>query len=341
MSEAAYDIRPGVPDDLPGIVALMERSLGSGVAPHTPAFWAWKHHDGPFGPSPVSVATSPDGGLVGLRVVTNWRWQSEGAVFDAIRPVDTATDPDWRRRGIFKRLTLRLVDEADGRGTHFVFNTPNDASGPGYQRMGWSLVDRVGVRVAPVRPLRIAARLRLGGPDQVAPLVDDGSLDALLNEPHLDAFLAGAAEHDARLRTPRDRAFIDWRYRRIPGMQYIARWSFDAAGGALVLAHRRVRRGLDELTVSEVLVGPGERSRRIATGLLMDLRRVAPVDHLMAVAPVATRARRALDAAMFVPAPVSIGIQLMARPLSALPSGAPDPLHPASWAVSLGDLEVF
>ena len=176
---AAYTVRDGTAADVPKIVALAQRALGGGVLT-SEAYWRWKHLASPFGASPVRLAVGPDGQVVGLRTFTRWEWASADATITAVRPVDTATDPGWRRRGIFKTLTLRLVDQATSGGGGFVYNTPNDQSHPGYLKMGWTDVCRVPIRMLPLRPARMAARLvarRLGGsPLEVADFPDDGSV---------------------------------------------------------------------------------------------------------------------------------------------------------------------
>ncbi len=346
MSDSpTYTTRNGRPDEVEAIAALMQAGLGAGQAPRTVEYWRWKHQNSPFGASPVRVAVAGDdpdsGALVGLRVFSRWSWRCDAGDVTAVRPVDTATHPEWRRRGIFRRLTTELVEQAQAEGTGFIFNTPNAQSGPGYLKMGWSHVEDVRVRISPVRPARLAIRLRRGGDLREVPLTDDGSIRRLLEERGLDTFLDACGDADPRYQTPIDRAFVRWRFADVPGFIYRALWSFSGTSGAVVLFRRRTRRGLDELSVSEVLLGPDAASERTAVELLMALRKAAPVDHLMAISPGGTRAGRALSRALFVPAPPKIHMTLMARPLAQLPAGVPEPTHAASWNVTLGDLELF
>ena len=63
--------------------------------------------------------------------------------------MDTATHPDFQRRGIFSRLTEAAVEAARDDGVDLVFNTPNEKSGAGYLKMGWQEVGPIGVMVRP------------------------------------------------------------------------------------------------------------------------------------------------------------------------------------------------
>ncbi|HXK17608.1 MAG TPA: GNAT family N-acetyltransferase, partial [Polyangiaceae bacterium] len=150
-----YQIRPGSDADIPAVIELMRLALGEGKIPRTREFWTWKHRNNPFGSSPMWLATQGDA-VIGVRLFMRWRWQFAGGrdSLQAVRAVDTATHPDWQGKGIFKRLTLGLVDDMTRAGTAFVFNTPNQQSRPGYLKMGWQQVGRVSLWIKPSRPLR-------------------------------------------------------------------------------------------------------------------------------------------------------------------------------------------
>ena len=133
------------------IIELCRASLGWGPDDPNEAFFAWKHDENPFGPSPAWVAETGDGDIVGLRVFLRWRFHTpEGETLRAVRAVDTATHPDHQGKGIFTKLTLGAIPDLHDEGVDLIFNTPNDKSRPGYLKMGWSQVGRVpvGVRLA-------------------------------------------------------------------------------------------------------------------------------------------------------------------------------------------------
>jgi GNAT superfamily N-acetyltransferase len=144
-------IRAAADNDIPAILDTLRAALGeSPVLRRTPELWAWKHVLNPFGPSFVFVAVAGGGRIAGVRAMMRWRLVTpDGDVLTCVRPVDTATHPQYERRGIFRRLTMTALDAARAEGVHLVFNTPNDKSGPGYLRMGWEEVGQIGVLVRP------------------------------------------------------------------------------------------------------------------------------------------------------------------------------------------------
>ncbi|MFF1908080.1 GNAT family N-acetyltransferase [Kitasatospora sp. NPDC058218] len=159
---AELTFRPLAEADLPAVLDLLTASLAGGpTGTRTADFFTWKHRLGPFGASPGLVAETPDGRLAGVRLFLRWQWHEglTGRTVTAVRPVDTATHPDFQGRGIFRRLTLDLLEQISGQA-ELVFNTPNGNSLPGYRKMGWQELGRVPVALRPVRPAAFARGVR-------------------------------------------------------------------------------------------------------------------------------------------------------------------------------------
>lgn len=327
MSE--LEIRRATPDDIADIVALLAEGLGSGEAPRSAEFWRWKHVQNPFGESPCLLALR-NGRIGALRAFLRWEWDAGSERVRAVRAVDTVTHPHFRRQGLFRKLTLQLVEEMRQEGVAFVFNTPNRYSRPGYLKMGWETVGRVPVLV---RPRRLTGLLRSLGPASPAPLPELSELPDVTDVPEvLLEEVASRRESSRGYRTPRSVAYLNWRYQRIPGIRYHALWNRDSAP-ALVIFRGRLRRQMSEVTVTEVF---GDRLE--AAVLLRQVARKATVDHLAASAPRGSEARAALGTAGFVPLP-GAGSVLTVRPLGNHPD--PDPLRMESWELSLGDIELL
>jgi GNAT superfamily N-acetyltransferase len=336
-TKPAIAVRPLASGDEPALLELLGVTLGGGPAGRRPPeFFRWKHHQNPFGPSFMLVAES-EGRLVGLRAFMRWRFEGDGHSFAAVRAVDTATHPDFQGRGVFSRLTLAALEALQGQ-VDLVFNTPNRASRPGYLKMGWREVGRVPVAVRVRRPVRLARGLR--APSDRLPtgpaVAAEPAARALARTEQVEALLAAVPTDDGRLRTPRDLGYLRWRYGSAPLLGYRAVTEED--GGELTgLAIFRVRpRGAAwESTVAEVLVPAGDRGA--ARRLLRRVARAAPVDHLTLHAPSRTATAAAAAGAGFLPTPG--GMALVVKPLH--DGIRPDPTGLRSWALSLGDLEVF
>jgi len=214
LNDTTYTIRLAEEKDLPAILELVQKSLGTGSIPRTAEYWSWKHEKNPFGRSPCLVAEA-DNTLVGLRVFLRWSWRSNGQDVPAVRAVDTATRMDWRGKGIFSRLTGRLLEEMKKDGVSFVFNTPNQLSRPGYLKMGWQDVTRVPVYIRPLRPFRIAASL-LGivSRERMEPPVLNGVPEAkeVLEPGKLEALMPQLVQEERRLHTSCNEEYLQWRY---------------------------------------------------------------------------------------------------------------------------------
>ncbi|MGA5702913.1 GNAT family N-acetyltransferase [Peterkaempfera bronchialis] len=348
-------VRPWVEGDLPELLRLLTASLAGGPTGERSAdFFTWKHLRNPFGVSPGLVAETGDGRLAGVRLFLRWEYAAAGRPVRAVRPVDTATHPDFQGRGIFRRLTLDLLDRV-ADDTALVFNTPNASSLPGYLKMGWQPAGRVPIAVRPVRPAAFArgvravlARRAAPAPPQDAgarcPLPgaadwfagqqrDDsaGPLAELLRE------RAEADAGDARLATVRSAAFLRWRYGEAPGLDY--RVITVVRGGELagVAFGRPRRRGpLTEFTLADAVVRPGDRA---TAARLLRMAARSGCDHVATHLAAGTEPAAAALRSGYLTAPRA-GMTLVSR----APGGGPGPGGAggvAGWRFALGDLEVF
>lgn len=333
---AAVGIRPYRDADEQAVVELLNDSLGAGPAGRRSAeLFRWKHLENPFGRSFMLVAEA-SGRIVGLRAFMRWEFVAGGRRFRAVRAVDTATHPDHQGKGIFARLTLEALDTLRD-GADFVFNTPNQKSLPGYLKMGWQVVGQVPIRVRVRRPLRFAMHARswrTASDSGDVPTVGAPRAGEALDD-RIDGLLANR-ERPIGLFTAADGAYLRWRYGRAPLLDYRAVTMGDHGHvEGLAVFRVRLRGSLVEGTVAETIVrGGGER---IAARLLRAVRRSAPLDHLTCSFPRGSAALEGARRSGFVRAPA--GMTLVVNPL--VHDLSPDPLDRASWALSLGDLEVF
>lgn len=340
---SAYQIRPGTDADIPAVVELMRAALGEGKIPRTAEFWSWKHRENPFGASPMWLAVAEEQ-VVGVRLFMRWRWQYAGGASsaEAVRAVDTATHPDWQGKGIFKRLTLALVDDVTRGGTAFVFNTPNEKSRPGYLKMGWRQVGRVSLWVKPYRPLHALRKvlLKAGDDDELvepAPQVEPVATRAMLQSATEAQLFERVLARTPRFATPLSASYLDWRYVRCPAAAY--ELSSVEPRRALVVQRQRSRRGLRELTLTELIVESSLSGVRAGIATVRRALAAARPDYAIAALRPDTTEAAVLAACGFVPAPL-IGPILTVRELNPT-SLAPNPLSPLSFHASVGDLELF
>ena len=332
-------IRRATRGDEEAILDLVRVSLGEGTIPRTLDYWRWKHEANPFGRSAILVAEA-EGQLVALRAFMRWTWRSAGQDVATVRAVDTATHPEYRGQGLFKRLTMRLRDEMNDEGVAFVFNTPNAQSRPGYLKMGWSLVGKPTLWVRPVRPVRLARALRhegLSGDEGEPPAVDAERAGKALALPVVRSIVEAAGSGGAAYHTAPTLEYLRWRYADVPSFVYYAAARGEGASGALLVMRARRRGALRELRVCDLVVGPTAAARRHARVLLGRLPRVADVDIVLGMRTHGISAG-ALAGTSYFPAPRT-GPLLTAYPLNA--AGLPDPRTLAHWQPQVGALELF
>ena len=286
----------------------------------------WKHEDNPFGRSPAWVAVDR-GAVVGYRAFLRWRFEGQGRTWNAVRAVDTATDPRHQGRGIFRLLTLRGLEELTAAGVDFVFNTPNDQSRPGYLAMGWRLVGRL---MPWVRPARLASLPALARSREPAAHWGEpchagvSAAEAFSDDAATAALLESCRRDDTRLRTERTAAYLRWRYdHELLGYRVLTLGA-DLAQGACCLRVRR-RGSTLEATACDLLVpGNDHRARR---ALLAEAVRQTGADYALVLGA------GAADGAVPIP---NAGPTLVWRDVC-----SPDFPPLDRWDLTMGDIELF
>ena len=330
MSSTSLDslhYRRAEADDVSAMLELAREALGPGPT-RTPDFWQWKHQRNPFGQSPILLACEPDGRLVGMRAFMPWQWQMGTRTVDSFRAVDTATAADWRRRGLFSRLTRTLADDVAARGS-FIFNTPNSSSRPGYLKLGWRIVGRLPLMVRIRKPLAVLRLFR-----SARAVRGKSTGDSLASsELAFDERSWPSAMSTDRLFTAKTGRYLEWRYRDAPGLDY--RTVADDASDSLAIVRLRDRSGLAECLICDLLWADGSIQK--PSRLIKKLVASTHCDHLTVLAEPATPLRRALVMNGFLPLR-SLAPRLIVRPLEADSDAA---LVSANWCPSAGDLELF
>ena len=202
-------IRPVVEADLPGIVDLRSRISGRLVPERGADFYRWKFFAGP-NPARVFVAEA-EGEVVAMTTLSVRDAWLEGELTQFGELGDFFTDPNFRRRGIFRRLLETALEAGDD--LPILYCRPNDLSFPALLRYGGfheHFQLRIGRRLTGVADLRAwlgrpAAKPKR--PVSVCPAVPVGGWPAPLAEA-IDAEVRGSARCALR----RDPDTVAWRY---------------------------------------------------------------------------------------------------------------------------------
>ncbi len=247
-------IREAKREDIEAIVSLQKQSLGEGLIPRSEAFWHWKHIENPFGPSQVLLGWEDDQ-LVALRAFMNWQWKLGNQTFHALRAVDTATHPNWQGKGLFKKLTLEMIEKQKQLGKDFVFNTPNKQSLPGYLKMGWQELAKpnMNIRIGSWKGFLQAPQIKL-------PIKAEWDLQNF-DWNKLDAWLS--KQSFSGIHTPKNSDYLRWRYLQIPEFKYFGFFSSENGGG-LLIGRFKMTSNLPELRITELI---GTNNEHIKTEL--------------------------------------------------------------------------
>lgn len=234
------EIRKASEIDIPEIVKVLKASLGEDQLELSEEVWRYKHIDNPFGKSIVFLAVE-DKKIIGVRAFMRWQWQEASKQFSALRAVDTATHPDHQGKGIFKKLTLKAVDFAKANNHHFIFNTPNEQSRPGYLKMGWKQVGKVYVGLKPslyfLRPKKSSQAY---------------SIEKNISQTELEVLCTDwnkKLEAKSGLFTPKSAEMLKWRYEENPLKSY----EVIAGNGYYLAAYIKKRGRFKEFRIAEYI----------------------------------------------------------------------------------------
>ncbi len=228
-------------EDIPNIVNVLKLSLGEQDLPLSKEIWIFKHLENPFGNSMVFIAEE-DNKIIGVRAFMRWKWQLNDKEFESFRAVDTATHPEYQGKGIFKKLTMKAVEEAKLNGDYFIFNTPNDQSRPGYLKMGWEAVNKLKVALKPA----YYSFWKINNNNFSYAVSVNCERLAIQN---LCTSWNRKLQLNQTLFTPKSESFLKWRYEENPLQKYevIAREDLYLA------VYVKKRKSLKELRISECL----------------------------------------------------------------------------------------
>jgi GNAT superfamily N-acetyltransferase len=323
VTESEEHIRPGTEDDLATLIVLLRDTMGWDDDERSTAFFEWKHRQNPFGPSPVWVGLDEAGEVIALRTFLRWEFTGASQPLRAVRAVDTATHPDHQGKGWFSRLTMHAIEELRADGVDFIFNTPNDKSWPGYEKMGWLSRGKLTLAVRPrltslgrLREARTAAE-KWNEPTGSAPTAADVLPDL---GPDLEKLVEAQPE---RLHaTVLSADLVRWRYGFRPLSYQVLSLGGDPAEG-IVIYRVRQRGPAQELTVTQVLLpdGASGRARKLIGAAMAD----SGADVAVTIPP-----SNPLAWGM-VPAP-RLGPLLTVRTVNT---------EPPDLALGLGDVELF
>lgn len=233
------EIRESEQGDISEIIEVLKASLGESSSKKTVEVWKYKHMENPFGKSLILVAVE-NNCIIGVRAFMRWKWQLGDKIFSAFRAVDTATHPEHRGKGVFKKLTMSAIEIAKEQGCDFVFNTPNSQSLPGYLKMGWGEVDKLKIQIISANPLNWLNVVQTWNYNSNINCYDT-QLVGLISR-----YINSMAE-DKKLFTLKSAEYLFWRYENNPLQNYEVKGDEDFYLVGYIKEHKYFR----ELRITE------------------------------------------------------------------------------------------
>ncbi len=314
-------IREALKTDIPEIVSVLKKSLGEADLPLSEEIWNYKHRENPFGASIVLVAEE-EGKIAGVRAFMRWNWQTSNKIYSSLRAVDTVTHPDFQGRGIFKKLTLKAVDIAQNSNDHFIFNTPNEKSRPGYIKMGWKSIGKLKVGLKPA--WSSFYMLKKEQADYVIKKkASSVEIEALCEEWNK------MLREDKTTFTPKSLNYLTWRYEENPLQQY----EVISTSEIYIACYVKKRRNIKELRISECIFRNNSSNRKEIMSLLKLMTKKFGVQVISYSADLLKTGLINYEG--------NIGPIFTLRNLNLLSEELEDKENIAHWKYSLGDLELF
>ncbi len=311
-------------EDLSAIINLMKGSLGEGLIPKSEAYFIWKHLKNPFGNSKILLAKE-DGKIVGLRAFMKWQWENQSSSIKAVRAVDTATDPAFQGKGIFKKLTLQAAEESKSENVGFVFNTPNTISIQGYLKMGWFSIGKM--------PLLI-------GPGSLIPrFYKEGFADNIYEHYNTEKAFErlpqswNVKSHTESFHTPVNKTFLQWRYNDCPIVKYGA--IVEEGKFGIVFRLKKINRFI-ELRICEIWTEDDKMAGKAIKALKNLIRSIRPAMVSCAPSPLFVGGKKKIPRLF---GPVKKGPITTLRPLAMEKLNTFEQFY--QWRPSIGSMELF
>lgn len=131
-----YEIRFVEPGDRNAYLDLYQAVLDQ---PKSAEWFEWKYEHNPYVDHvPIVIARAGDE-IVGARSFFALEMRVDGDPRVDLEPCDTMVRTDYRRRGLFTRMTELAIDRYEGRYPLF-FNFPNRDTLSGNLDLGWKVV---------------------------------------------------------------------------------------------------------------------------------------------------------------------------------------------------------
>lgn len=275
-SSGEYQIRPFRPEDRGAFLDLYEAVWG---AAKDRSWFDWRFDENPRADDVAMVVAEMDGRFVGAEPLLPFELRAGDRSIEAVQPVDWMVHPDYRREGVFSRMTETLLERFRDDAS-VLFNFPNRQLLPGLERFDWRTVDAVPSRyrvqdpravtdgdagsptVAAATIGRPLVRGTLGVLDRVGSTAPDVSVDRYDSVPGETVAACYAADRPERVHVPRTPAYVRWRFAnpRWDVTAYVARRDGEPVATTVVATEHAIDGDITHLLDVQPMTTPPDRA---------------------------------------------------------------------------------
>lgn len=228
MALERVSIRPYEPADREGFLSLYQTVWDRRKDRD---WFAWRFGSNPYRDGVQMVVADVGDDVVGVEPLLPFRLRAGSTTIDAYQPVDWLVHPDYRRQGVFTRMTEALLERYAGDAA-VLFNFPNDSLLPGLRKHDWRVVGDVPshyrvqnpgplvTQQSDSAPASITALARCGAAfmrlgrliERTTSRRPDVSVSRVAGVPAAQLAALYAEHPPERIHAPRDEAFLRWRF---------------------------------------------------------------------------------------------------------------------------------
>jgi ribosomal protein S18 acetylase RimI-like enzyme len=144
-----FHIELATVSDLPEILELVSSEYGPPY--NGKVYWNWRYFDNPVAKVLIYVARAANGKIAAMQAVSGYSIHMNGKICSAHMLTGAMTSPHFRRRGLFRSLVQRIIQDLSNQGALMLYTFPNNLSVQGFRRFpGWKENESLSLYVRPL-----------------------------------------------------------------------------------------------------------------------------------------------------------------------------------------------
>ena len=192
-SNMDYEITWFTPENRDDFVTFLASFSGQQYSPESFVGADWWVPTNPLGGFLLIAHTKEE--IAARGILTGRKLVYRDQVVDCFEIGGTYTQPQHQRRGLFKRIVKKAMELGFETPAQLIYGTPNDRSGPGYRKLGYSFIDQQDSHFAliprTIHPVLRRVGLKRGAIEHVPPPEPTKqSGTCVINELNLDQYIA-------------------------------------------------------------------------------------------------------------------------------------------------------